>query len=328
MKRFKNLGKFKSVKTIITKALAAILIAGVVFSDSAIIALAETTQIESSQETEAEEIETVEAEVEEAVTEEIETEAENVEVEEAKKEEIEAIETETEEIEMVEAEPAEAEPEETENLPEEEPEMQMAPVRGVRMMLGAAPYPEVMTLTPSNGDIINFSDKLEAANTTTTKIVVNISANGSYTFEGENKRSDGVYADVQINVPAGVEADITFNGCHIINDDGESGGFYSITPENAVTPLNIAGTAKIHVQADSYIEATYLFFTGAGTVWFVDSVGEATLTFQLSKIVQDFFGNPWVEEKIVILHFQGAKVIFKGETAEGYRYSGDRKSVV
>lgn len=302
MRKFSELVNFGRVKKTIIKVIAAVLFASMIVSDSSIVAMAET--LEETEEVEVTEDAEESKETEE--TEEVEETEESDEIEESE-----------------EAEGSEdAEETEGEDTPnEEEVEMLMAPVRGARMMmLGAAPAPEVMTLTPSDGETIDFSTVLGTGNTTTKKIVVNINSNGAYTFTGVNQRSDGEYADVAIIIGSLAEADVNFDGCHIKNDDGECNFYYGM--QDDIVPLTVDGIAKIHVLGNSTIETVYEFIAGNGTLYFVDSNEESTLTFQLSKKVADLY-RVYIERDYAVVHFQDANVVFKGQTESGENYGAN-----
>lgn len=318
MRKFREIcGLKQGKKKIIGRLFATILLASLMLSDGSMLVLAQGTQTEDSEEfteekTKGESTDTVDEEDSEEDSEkDLDKDSEKKDGEDVNSEDgDEASEDETSD------EDAEED--------EEEIEMMMAPVRGVRMMLGAAPAPEVMTIDANPGDTIDFSERLGATNTTTKKIEVNITANGSYTFKGENKRSDGFYADVQIKVDASANAEILFDGCTIINDDGEAGVNSSGLPDmflhDAVTPLVVNGVAQISVSNDSLIEATYEYFNGNGTVRFENSVGDAKLTFRLSKYVNDFWGEACVTNNAMLMYFNDANVIISGNTSDGKHY--------
>ena len=114
-------------------------------------------------------------------------------------------------------------------------------------------------------------------------IEINITENGTYIFTGTNLRNEGqaneCYIDVQVTVPAGVEANFIFDDCTILNNcDIDSSG-YGEYPEEAFV---INGTVNIYVKSTSkiltyndgstdYAHEKAITFTGNGTVNVMES---------------------------------------------------------
>lgn len=107
---------------------------------------------------------------------------------------------------------------------------------------------------------------------------------GKYVLTGTNEIKDS-FVDVQINVPARTTVDIYLKDLEICNDDSINDSDYtsSIGELRNVSPIVINGTANVHVMSDSTIEGVSDLFTVNGTLNFVDSKDEASLTFDFSK---------------------------------------------
>ena len=133
--------------------------------------------------------------------------------------------------------------------------------------------------TPENGGVIR----------------IDITENGTYKFTGTNYKTDGgCYIDVQVTVPAGVEANFIFDDCTIVNNIADiylNCGETDLADEYN-TPFVINGTVNVYVKSaselfmnnkyESNAEARNIFaesFSGLGTVNIMESENrDAVLT--------------------------------------------------
>ena len=107
---------------------------------------------------------------------------------------------------------------------------------------------------------------------------------GKYVLTGTNNIKDS-FVDVQINVPVRTTVDIYLKDLDICNDDSinDSDCTTTVGDLKNVSPIVIDGTANVHVMSNSTIKGVSDLFTVNGTLNFVDSVDNASLTFDFSK---------------------------------------------
>ena len=119
---------------------------------------------------------------------------------------------------------------------------------GADLMLPAVTA-EALTVSEEGATTYNLSTMTPNAEGI---IAINIAKNGTYIFTGSNYRADGdAFIDVQVTVPAGVEADFIFDGLDLRNNSYEpaySGAAY------INNPFIINGTVNIYIKSESGID--------------------------------------------------------------------------
>ena len=134
---------------------------------------------------------------------------------------------------------------------------------------------------------------------------------GKYVLTGSNKIKDS-FVDVQINVPARTTVDIYLDDLDIVNDDSINDSELTTTTWKLhnVSPIVVDGTANVHVMSKSTIKGVSDLFTVNGTLNFVDSKDNASLTFDFSKKLEKAM-FVYVSKGTGKVHFYKANVNIK-----------------
>ena len=151
---------------------------------------------------------------------------------------------------------------------------------------------------------------------------------GAYKLTGTNyDKNNACYVDVKIYVPDRTTVDIYLDGLAICNDDSMNDDAYTTTSGDLknVSPIVINGTANVHVMSDSTIKGVSDLFTVNGTLNFVDSKDNASLTFDFSKYLKNAM-QVYVSDGTGKVHFYKANVNIN--TGDYYRVENNALFVI